>query len=827
MRRSIRVLAVTAALACLAVLSPGTAVAQAAPTRTTQVLPGFDGTDLYTTFFLPAGATADRPVPLVLRTHGWAGSGETQPGGTVSKLLEAGYAVLTWDSRGFGRSGGEVQVDSPEFEARDASALIDWAAERPEIARNGPGDPIVGFTGGSYAGGIQLVTAAFDDRVDAIAPEIPWVDLRYSLSPGNVIKTGWAELLYGAGNTALTGGLDPLSPAGIETGRYGRELDQNHAEGNAMGEPTQAANDYFGFRSLAVYGVEHPVDVPTLVMEGSVDTLFNLNEGSAIYEHVKATGAPAKFIAFCGGHVSCPGNYAPLDDRAHLDQAILTWFDRYLRGNTRTDTGAPVEYRTNEGVWREATSFDRPGQPATGAVTGSASGTVSSTLVPTDGGSPITATPSRAGPGTLTKEIAHATGGPLEIVGIPTADLAVGGTGPGMHLYIKLIDREAGVVLNLQETALRVENLSATAQEFELDLVGLAYTLPEGHHLDLQIASTSSQSAPFRGPAQATVAIDVAVPVRQLEVARVAQDDRVGTSVAISQAARGSAETVVIARADVYPDALAGGPLAAALDAPVLLTSPNALSDATGAEVERLGATRAILLGGRSALTDDVENSLRSLGISAIERFAGENRYDTARLIAARVGGPEAYLTQGASSDPNRGWTDAVAVSALAARQRRPILLTNTDELATPTARAIGEQQFQKVTVIGGTAAVSERVVGQVLGTGTLTSRIAGANRYETSRKVAEAAGEAGANPSQTWVATGLDWPDALTAGPAAAEVNAVMLLVDGRSLDSSPPAREYFATNRDEIERVVLVGGEQAISRQVSDAITAILQAA
>src|SRR5712691_6526265 len=85
-----------------------------------------DGTLIATTVFLPAGASAEATVPVVLMTHGWGGSRTTTATGTVADLLDNGYAVITWDSRGFGDSGGEAEVDSQPYEVKDAQAIIDY-----------------------------------------------------------------------------------------------------------------------------------------------------------------------------------------------------------------------------------------------------------------------------------------------------------------------------------------------------------------------------------------------------------------------------------------------------------------------------------------------------------------------------------------------------------------------------------------------------------------------------------------------------------------------------------------------------------------------------
>lgn len=501
----------------LVVLLAGATPATAAdgPTVEHQVIHSFDGVPIHSTLFLPAEASAGNPVPLIMRTHGWGGTGEQELGdGTLSKLVGNGYAVLTWDSRGFGQSGGETHVDAPNVERRDASALLDWASQRPEIDEERRGDPVVGFTGRSYAGGIQLVTAAFDERVDAIAPEITWNDLRHSLFPNDVVKLGWGELLYGSGvTTALVGGLDPTDETGVQTGAYSDELDRSHADLLINNGPSESTDIFYKSRSLAGYGPENPVDVPALFMQGSVDTLFTLNEAVANFRHVRSHDAPSKLVVFCGGHVDCPDSYVDAGDRAYLDEAILTWFDRYLKGDRRTDTGPTVEYRTNAHGFRGLAGLPAPG---TEDVTASGSGTVVSTGVPTSGRA-LTATPSQPGdPSAMTVPVTTAPEGGLELVGIPEAALSITGSGGAAHLFLKLVDRETGEVVNLQEQAVRIEDISAGEQRVPLDLAGIAYTLPPGHHLDLQVATSSaSYSAPRGGPARLDIDVTVSVPALQ------------------------------------------------------------------------------------------------------------------------------------------------------------------------------------------------------------------------------------------------------------------------------------------------------------------------
>jgi ABC-2 type transport system ATP-binding protein len=510
---------------------PTTSAAQEGPAVTTQVVESFDATPLVTTLFVPAGVDAARPAPLVLLTHGWGGTGQQQPTGFVGRLLEAGYVVLTWDQRGFGCSGGEVQIDKPEAEGQDVVALIDWAVANAPVRVDATGDPLVGMAGGSYAGGIQTATASIDERIDAIAPEISWWDLRYSLYSGEVVNQGWATLLHLVGMaTAGAQGLDPSCPTYPQPGGLDPMITQGYTEGTTTGRISEPVLDFFGRSSLAVYGQDDPVGIPTLVVQGSTDTLFDLTDGWRIVEHVQATGAPTRFVVFCGGHVACPATYADAGDSEHVDDAVLTWFARHLDGDTSVDVGAPVEYRTNEGVWRTAAGFPSPGADP---LTASGSGRVVSVpaLDPPDLGSltglspeggipalPIT-TAAVSAPDdvrAMQVEIARATDRAIDLFGIPMVTLRVEGVGDEAVLMAKLVDRESGAVVNLQEGAVRVP-LTGGPVEVEVLMPGVAYTLPAGHHLDLQVTTASLMHSNARTPSTVDVTATVSVPVEPVD----------------------------------------------------------------------------------------------------------------------------------------------------------------------------------------------------------------------------------------------------------------------------------------------------------------------
>lgn len=307
------------------------------------------------------------------------------------------------------------------------------------------------------------------------------------------------------------------------------------------------------------------------------------------------------------------------------------------------------------------------------------------------------------------------------------------------------------------------------------------------------------------------------------KVVRFGGPERTATAAAISAATFDTADTVVIARDRVYADALAGAPLAVDLTAPLLLSATQALSEATATEIQRLDATQAVLLGGTEALSEAVEDDLEALDLS-VRRVGGLNRFDTARLIAEVLPpSDEVIVAEGEHADPTRGWPDALSASALAAVDRTPVLLVNRNRLPSETVAAM--ESDVTVTLIGGSAAISDDVAGQIDDTAGEVTRVFGPNRYATSAAVADLAISRGADPAITWVATGRDFADGLVAGAATGHDNAVLLLVDGQGLAGSPAAIDWLTTHRGDIAEVRIAGSTAAVSAAVETAIGGLLE--
>jgi ABC-2 type transport system ATP-binding protein len=346
------------------------------------VVTSFDGTPIVTHFYSPAGLTAGERAPTVILGSGYGARGANTPDAGLGVRLgqgdyrNEGYNVLTWDPRGFGGSGGTSMFDSPAFEARDVQALIDWVATQPEALLDAPGDPRVALTGASYGGGIALITAAIEPRVDAIVPDSAWNSLVTGFARDNAFKAGWLVQLCatGVGFGLLDGVTDGvIGPAGIQIGSVDSRFLTMCAEGTALGRLSAATTQWLA--SIGPGALVSAIRAPTLLMQGTVDTLLPLGEAIANYGRLRASDVPVKMLWYCGGHGTC---LTPTGDTQVVRDAALNWLRRYLKRDTTIDTGAPFTWVDDGGVWRTG-----PDYPLAGAGALTASGSGSLTVLPT------------------------------------------------------------------------------------------------------------------------------------------------------------------------------------------------------------------------------------------------------------------------------------------------------------------------------------------------------------------------------------------------------------------------------------------------------------
>ncbi len=212
---------------------------------------------------------------------------------------------------------------------------------------------------------------------------------------------------------------------------------------------------------------------------------------------------------------------------------------------------------------------------------------------------------------------------------------------------------------------------------------------------------------------------------------------------------------------------------------------------------------------------DDVGFQLRIQALTftsgfEVTRTAGADRYSTAVQIAQAFdpGVPVVYIATGTN------YPDALSAASAAAYGEGPLLLTARTSLPSVVATELQRLDPEAVVIVGGTGAVSAAVESRIatLLPGVPRTRYSGADRYETSRLIADGAFSSGA--TTVYVATGRNFPDALSASAAAGADQSPVVLVDGRASAIGQATRDLFAELG--VENVVIAGGTGVVSAAI-----------
>ena len=291
---------------------------------------------------------------------------------------------------------------------------------------------------------------------------------------------------------------------------------------------------------------------------------------------------------------------------------------------------------------------------------------------------------------------------------------------------------------------------------------------------------------------------------------RQAGADRYATAVEISRASFGpSVPVAFIATGRNFPDALGGGPLAAKLGGPLLLSDPSTLPDATRSELSRLRPSRIVILGGPASVSPQVAAALGAYTAGSVTRLAGADRYATAVAVSQAAFGPgidAVYVATGAN------FPDALAASAAAARARAPVLLVGRTAIPDVVRNELSRLRPQRIFIAGGAGVVSEGVRTALLSYAPAgVSRISGSDRYATAVAVSQTHF---ASAPVVYLATGKNYPDALAAAPAAGSRQGPVLLTAPNSI----PAAVVAEIARLKPSQIVVVGGRAAVSDAVAN---------
>ena len=299
-------------------------------------------------------------------------------------------------------------------------------------------------------------------------------------------------------------------------------------------------------------------------------------------------------------------------------------------------------------------------------------------------------------------------------------------------------------------------------------------------------------------------------------VNRISGLNRVSTAVQVSKALfaavgqTGGASAVVLASSEGFADAATGGPLAAAVHGPLLLTRGASLDPATAAEITRIlpqGGTVHVL-GGAGAISANVASSLTKLGFT-VTRLAGADRFGTAVKVAESLPGATTILLTSGLIFP-----DALSAGPAAAHAGGVVLLTKGATLPIATQAYVAAHPGAEVFAVGGDAA--KAVPGM-----PADHQLVGVDRYETGTLVAS---RFFSQPTMLTFASGENFPDALSGGAYASQLGSPILLVRATIVPLS--VTTYLRANLTSVSRSALVGGAGVVTENVRASLEGTLNA-
>ena len=427
-----------AALAGALALLVGNAAA-ASTAKQDVSIPMDDGVSIAATLYLPDGAPPAGGWPAIVFLHGL--SGTRQQMNTLVEsygFTDGSYAILTFDARGHGASGGLVGIDGPR-EVADTRAVRDWLAARPDVS-----DTKIGAWGISYGGGAVFNSLVAGVPWAAVTTVQTWTNLYAALMPQGLVKSG---LVAGLSSSIPDARRDP-SLAALTAAAFTGD--------------TSAVKPWMDARSSL--SKLSSVTTPVFMAQGRRDFLFGIDQGTAAFARLKGPK-----VLYVGLHGHAPSTF-PAADTGFLLSRVRAWFDCYLR-STGCDGAQASVYVASEKfggqVARRGATLP-PVSPTTVSFPGV-------TTFARSGKAVRISTPLRT---------------PLEIFGAPSVQTSIAASGGWSRLVAVLTARTPqGKEITIADGGVPTR---PGAQKLTIRLVSQATFLPRGSRLTLTLASSST-----------------------------------------------------------------------------------------------------------------------------------------------------------------------------------------------------------------------------------------------------------------------------------------------------------------------------------------------
>lgn len=278
--------------------------------------------------------------------------------------------------------------------------------------------------------------------------------------------------------------------------------------------------------------------------------------------------------------------------------------------------------------------------------------------------------------------------------------------------------------------------------------------------------------------------------VRELKVDRISGKNRYETSAKISRDYATVGGKILVASGENYADALSGSPLSGEIDAPILLTSEKETPAAVKAEIKRINPTKTYVLGGNSSVSTSQLNTIPNS-----QRIAGKDRIETA--IKVNELRKENKTLEGEAIYNAFNYPDALSAGPLARAMKLELI---------PVEKANSPKY-----IFGGTSTVRYN--------GAVEKRFSGKDRYETSLEIAKKFAEVNGGIKKVVIASGEDYPDALSSSIVSKVENAPILLVRNNKLPEE--VGKFIKENK--VEKAIVIGGTSSVSNGVIEELKAV----
>lgn len=271
-------------------------------------------------------------------------------------------------------------------------------------------------------------------------------------------------------------------------------------------------------------------------------------------------------------------------------------------------------------------------------------------------------------------------------------------------------------------------------------------------------------------------------------VTRIAGKDRIGTSLEISKAMFNESDNVVLASGFNFADALSAGQLAAALNAPLILSDEN-MDDMVKEEIANLKPKNMYIVGGENALGSNIEGSVKSaVNDINIERLKGNNRYETSVKVMEKT--KEFVDAEYLLIASGKNFPDALSATSFMADHKALMVLSD--------GNSYPKSDLQEIAIGG---------VNQLPLNGFTGERIAGNDRYQTALAIARRSFE---NNENAILANSKVFADSLSAVSVAKNYKAPIILTDNENLTQS--TKSYL----ENMNSVTIIGGEKSVSSNI-----------